>query len=182
MSYSRSQKQAFSLMEVVITIGVISFAFVGLLGLFPVALEQSRSCVNETRGAQLARMVFSTLTSESFTSAECFGDSSGGSLDLSTLDASSPPAILYASYDGTGQVTIVRTDKAPTDATYRIEMHFDLVPSVSSSPTGAPTGNAAPKIRGNNVRLLITGGSLGKTIAFQGVDFINGLQRVASIQ
>ena len=168
----RAAARGFSLIEVAITMGVMVFAFFGLLGLFPLALEQSRSCVNETRGAQVARMVFSTLQSESFTSAECFGDSTAGPLNLSSLDVSSPPVVMYVSYDGVGNATIVRTDTPPADATYRMELHFSLVPSLAAGGTS----------RGNSVRLMITGGSLGKTIAFQGVDFVSALQHVAATQ
>lgn len=171
-SSPKAAARGFSLIEVAITMGIMVFAFFGLLGLFPLALEQSRSCVSETRGAQIARMVFSTLQSESFTSAECFGDSTEGPLDLSTLDTSSAPVVMYASYDSVGNATITRTDVPPVDATYRMELHFTLVPSLAA-------GGAS---RGNNVRLLITGGSLGKTIAFQGADFVSALKRVAATQ
>jgi hypothetical protein len=173
MKHSQAARVGFSLVEVAITLGVVAFAFFGLLGLFPVALEQSKSCVNETRGAQLARMVFSTLARESFTSAECFGDTGAPPLDLSSLDAGSPPVVLYASYNGTGEPAILRTETAPADATYRMELHFNLATSPGISPT---------KARGNSIRFLMTGGSLGQTIAFQSVDFISGLQHVAAVQ
>jgi hypothetical protein len=173
MKHLRPVRLGFSLVEVAITLGVVAFAFFGLLGLFPLALEQSKSCVNETRGAQLARMVFSTLASESFTGAECFGDTTAPPLDLSSLDSGSPPAILYASYNGTGEPAVLRTGTAPADATYRMELRFSVVTSPGSSPAA---------IRGNSVRLLITGGSLGQTIAFQSVAFISGLQHVAATQ
>jgi type II secretory pathway pseudopilin PulG len=56
--------QAFSLIEIVLAVGVISFALVGILGLFPVALQTATSSQRETQAALIARSIFSDLESE----------------------------------------------------------------------------------------------------------------------
>jgi type II secretory pathway pseudopilin PulG len=58
---------AFSLIEIVLAIGVISFALVGILGLFPVALDAATSSQRETQAVLLARTIFSDLKSTTAT-------------------------------------------------------------------------------------------------------------------
>jgi uncharacterized protein (TIGR02598 family) len=149
----------FTLVEVIITIGVVSFAFVGLLGVFPLALEQSRSCIDETRSAQLGRMVFATLVGENFNSAKCFADS-GTPLDLATLNEASAPVVLYASYDVRDVVKVVRTAQAPPNAEYRLELRFQ------------PAQTTGGISRGTFVRLQIMGEPQRKGIAFEATQFV----------
>lgn len=61
------KKQAFSLIEIVIALGVISFALVAILGMFPVAMKASRESQEETRTAAIAQLVFSQLRSQATT-------------------------------------------------------------------------------------------------------------------
>lgn len=53
--------QAFSLIEVVLAVGVISFALVGIIGLFPVAMQSALDSQRETQVAFIARSLFSEL-------------------------------------------------------------------------------------------------------------------------
>jgi type II secretory pathway pseudopilin PulG len=53
----RRQAQAFSLVEVVLAIGVVSFAFVAILGLLPAGMTQFRQAVDTTVCAQIAQRV-----------------------------------------------------------------------------------------------------------------------------
>jgi type II secretory pathway pseudopilin PulG len=150
----------FSLVEVIITIGVISFAFVGLLGVFPLALDQSRACINETRSAQLARMVFATLASETYTSAQCFAEAGGSPLDLSTLNSTTDPVVLFASYDVRNEAKIVRTASAPSAAEYRLELRFE------------PATTSSGSTRGTLVRLKIVDEPARRNIVFEGTQFL----------
>jgi len=47
----------FTLIEIVLAIGILSFALVGILGLFPVALETARESKEETMMAQIAQSI-----------------------------------------------------------------------------------------------------------------------------
>jgi hypothetical protein len=161
-------RAGFSLVEVSLTLGIVVFALVGLIGVLPLALEQSRTCVNETRGAQLARMVCSTLEGESYTAAKCFAPVGTEPLNLSTMTATSAPVVLYASYGVRDEVSMVRTAAAPLDAEYRIELRFQPAPVTASTPN---------PVRGQAVNLKITAYPAQKAVAFEGVEFLSRLQR-----
>ncbi len=161
MKTASFSSRGFSLIEVIITVGVISFALVGLMGIFPIALEQSRNCIDETRSAQLARMVFATLAGEPVAAAECFGGENGGTLNLETIDTSTSPVVLYASYDVTKQVAIVRTVTPPRDAEYRLELRFE------------PALTASGSYRGTLARLQILAEPMRKNAIFETTQFFD---------
>ena len=48
-------------MEIVIALGVISFALVGIIGLFPTALDAANESRHETRAAAIARLMFGQM-------------------------------------------------------------------------------------------------------------------------
>lgn len=199
MKRNRTERsnRGFSLIEVTMTIGVVTFALVGLMGILPVALEHTRTCVNETRAAHLARMIFSTLQSEPYTSVACFSPDDDGStepIDLSTLDNSSPAIELYATYklrtekntdendtnqDGTPsleEVRIIRTSSQPRNSEYKLELKVDPVAFPTDgnpTPAGPVKGPAA---RGQNLRLKITQVGNNKVV-FEGVQFVGRLLR-----
>lgn len=52
---------AFSLIEIVLALGIISFALVGIMGLFPVAMKSAQESQRETRAAQIAQQIFTDL-------------------------------------------------------------------------------------------------------------------------
>lgn len=53
----------FSLIEIVLALGIISFALVGIMGLFPVAMRSAQESQRETRAAQIAMQIFNDLKS-----------------------------------------------------------------------------------------------------------------------
>ena len=184
------------------TLGVITFALVGLMGILPLALQHSRTAVDETRSAQLARAVFSTLQTEPFTAAPCFApkeselkplnlskletkaDSAGGAANA---EASSDelPVNLYAWYSSVVQekktseanflneAQIVRTSERPKEAEYRIELRFKRT-TASTTATPAP---ANPTVRGTSVNVRIFLAANAKAKAFEGSAFVPNLTR-----
>lgn len=58
-----ARSSGFSLIEVVLALGVIAFALVGIMGLFPVAMKSAQESQRETRAAQIARQIFDDLQS-----------------------------------------------------------------------------------------------------------------------
>ena len=68
----------FSLIEVVLALGVISFAFVALFGLLPVGLNAFNNSVDSTMSAQIAENVMSQLKQESFSKLSIFNDTNAG--------------------------------------------------------------------------------------------------------
>jgi hypothetical protein len=53
----RARQSAFSLVEVVLAVGVISFAFVAILGLLPAGLAQFRQAMDNSVGTQIAQRI-----------------------------------------------------------------------------------------------------------------------------
>jgi type II secretory pathway pseudopilin PulG len=64
---SRANRQAFSLVEVVIALGVIAFAIIAILGAVPAGLNTGHAAQDETRAVQIAQDIFSSLASQSQT-------------------------------------------------------------------------------------------------------------------
>ena len=58
------RKAAFSLLEVVIALGVITVGVVGVLAVFPTALQTGHSAQDETRAAHIAQSVFGSLVAQ----------------------------------------------------------------------------------------------------------------------
>lgn len=63
MVVPRSSFEGFSLIEIVLALAVVSFAIVGIMGLFPVAMKSAQESQRETRAAQIARQIFDEIQS-----------------------------------------------------------------------------------------------------------------------
>jgi Tfp pilus assembly protein PilV len=110
---------AFSLLEVVIALGVITVGIVGILAVFPTALQTGHSAQDETRAAHIAQSVFGSLV------AQAPSQFSSVQLPLYPAPSPSPTPInltttslytLYASNDG-------QLINSPTNATYLITIY-----------------------------------------------------------
>jgi uncharacterized protein (TIGR02598 family) len=91
---------AFSLLEIVIALGVITVGIVAILGLVPTALQTGHSAQDETRAAHVAQSVFGSLVANApsqFNNVRLPPTSA-----LIDLTASSSPTspTLYADNDG----------------------------------------------------------------------------------
>ncbi len=64
---SRQGSPAFSLVEVVIALGVVAFAIVAIFGALPVGLNASHSSQDDTRSGQIAQDVLTSLASQAQT-------------------------------------------------------------------------------------------------------------------
>lgn len=125
-------RRGFSLVEVVLALGVISFAIVAILGVFPIGLSTSHSAQDETRAPQIAQMILSSLTAQASTQFNNVLVPLPNSQTLAVdLTASASPATpnLYA--DNNGQLTTVAAN-----ATYAVTIITD------NAPVGFDTGFA----------------------------------------
>lgn len=59
--HRRFPLSGFSLVEVVLALGVIAFAIVGIMGLLPVAMRAGQESQRETRAALIARSIYADL-------------------------------------------------------------------------------------------------------------------------
>lgn len=185
MTNHRKSLAGFSLIEVSMTLAVVAFAMIGILGVLPIAFQQSRSVVDETRAAQLARLVFGTIETEPFHAARCFSGNSDDKLNLTELDEMSEPVFLFVFYDVRGVATIVRAPGQLPGAEYRIELRFEHVidtygpPPASATPAPSPSSipPTAPMQRGSMVRLSIVPTGSKKTTIFTGAHFFHRLKQ-----
>ncbi len=112
---------AFSLIEVVLALGIIAFALVAILGMIPVALESNRASIDETRATEIAGQVFATLSSQPFEAISLCGNG----INLSAADASASSALtIYATRAGELQ-------NSPNETAYLIRLRFNNAPSAT---------------------------------------------------
>jgi len=64
-----NRQSAFSLVEIVLALGVVAFSVIAILGLFPVALDAARESQRQTTATLIAQTVFSELKTTGSTSA-----------------------------------------------------------------------------------------------------------------
>jgi hypothetical protein len=119
----KRSNSAFSLVEVMVSLGIMAFSLVAVLGVFPIGLRESLASIDETRSAHLARKVFATLDSGSFESVPFFGNT----VDLGApvpsgvaFDPKQPLVILYAAFLEEEQ-PVITIDRGPS-STYEIKV------------------------------------------------------------
>lgn len=97
------KRLGFSLVEVVLALGVVGFSLLAIIGLLPIGLQSGRASVQETRANHLAEQIFSTLRSQPFTAANLSLLGGTSTIDLSTASTASGSQgpQLHATYDGT---------------------------------------------------------------------------------
>lgn len=66
-NFQISIAKAFSLIEIVVALGIVSFALVGIMGLFPAAMKSAKESQQETRATHIAQQIFDDLGSLSGT-------------------------------------------------------------------------------------------------------------------
>jgi Tfp pilus assembly protein PilV len=94
------------LVEVVIALGVITVGIVGILAVFPTALQTGHSAQDETRAAHIAQSVFGSLVAQApsqFSNIQiplAGGATLAPGIDLTASSSPTTPT-LYADNDGT---------------------------------------------------------------------------------
>ncbi len=102
-----AKRLGFSLVEVVIALGVIAVAVLAILAVFPAALQTGHSAQDETRAAQIAQTIFPSLAGQAvsqFNNVQfLLSDNSTRStppVDLTLSSGATPAVTLYAENDG----------------------------------------------------------------------------------
>jgi uncharacterized protein (TIGR02598 family) len=99
-STSRRRK-AFSLLEVVIALGVIAVGIVGILAVFPTALQTGHSAQDETRAAHIAQSVFGSLVAGATSQFNAVSlPPTPLPIDLTTGSGTTPAVTVYADNNG----------------------------------------------------------------------------------
>jgi uncharacterized protein (TIGR02598 family) len=128
-----SSRGAFSLVEVVLALGIISFAIVAILGVFPLGLQTGHSSEDDTRSTQIAQNVLNAMASQSqqnFTNIVLPYPSPPLAINLASSSTSptAPAAFFYADNDG-------QISGSATNATYSISIITDnFITTASPAP------------------------------------------------
>jgi uncharacterized protein (TIGR02598 family) len=107
VSARRAKWLGFSLAEVVIALGVIAVGILGILAVFPTALQTGHSAQDETRAAQIAQTIFGSLVGQALSQFNnvqfLLSDNTTRSqppIDLTTSSGTTAALTLYAENDG----------------------------------------------------------------------------------
>jgi uncharacterized protein (TIGR02598 family) len=108
---ARAGVQAFSLVEVVISLAIVAFAFIGIVGLFPYGIKSNRDSVEESRALNLIQTMVadwqSTAWSTNNTPSPAYGLPSLANVTKVTNGT------LYVGEDG-------GTNSSPANSFYRV--------------------------------------------------------------
>jgi len=137
------------MVEVVVAIGVVTVGVVSLIGLLPHGLRAGRDSINETRAAEMAQTIFSTLRAYPFRNSEylLYGE---GPIDLGEpIAESKQPYRFYA--DGHGTFITNTTELKEPQADFP---SFYLNLYVEPNPPGFVT-NSVQGCRGSKLTLKV---------------------------
>ena len=108
---SRSVK-AFSLIEVLLAIGIVSFAVVAIVGMLPIALNTAKDSMLETDAAVIAQRVFAELQAGTGTTHRVSINTNG---DTKEIDLSSDGTNYLAFGDACEVRSSIESDAPTTD-------------------------------------------------------------------
>lgn len=111
------QSRGFTLIEVVITLGIVAFAFVAIMGLLPVGLNNFRGSINTTVAAQIAQAEVNNAQQTDFTNLTTktdFYDDQGKALSSSNgsvywCQVQTNPSTLPGGSANTNLLTVIVT-------------------------------------------------------------------------
>jgi type II secretory pathway pseudopilin PulG len=144
VSGHRAGTRSFSLLEVVIALGVITVGVVGVLAVFPAALQTGHAAQDETRAAHIAQSVFGSLVAQAASQFSALrlpvSDNATPTPAPIDLTASSSPTTPTLYGDNDGQLVSVQfATQNPTKAVYAIFIYTNNAPP--GFTTVPPTAN-----------------------------------------
>lgn len=183
---SRRAAAGFSLIEVTLALGIVTFALVGVIGVLPVAMVSSRQSIDKNRAAAIANTLYTSFRSQPFQKVSYLDSQfnrdgtplsgASGQLDFNALKTSSgttptPEVKFYAtfldvsSFSGTTGDTFGSQRRlcftgagSGGGADYLVLMHFNNQPEGMVVTPVAGTANGTPTVpaQANQVELLIS--------------------------
>ena len=161
--------RAFSLVEVTLALGIVTFALVGVVGVLPVAMNGSRQSFDKNRAAAIAETLFTSFRSQPFDRVCYYDDQfdskgvpksdAANALNLNTTTTSSV-ATLYATFldvststddaFGSQRHLCFTTTSFGGGAAYLVTMHFN------TQPAGMAVLPATAPVQANLIELTIS--------------------------
>lgn len=133
-SQQRRSLSGFTLVEVTLAIGIISFAFVAMFGMLPVGLNVSRQAMDTTIEAQIVQQMKTQALQTDYSLLE---------------ELAKPEAVLY--FDDQGKLTEAQT------ASYKAG--FSSVAKTTQLPSDQPSGVLTTKLATVTISVLNTFGN-----------------------
>lgn len=144
-SRARRRQLAFTIVEVVLALGLIAVGVVAILGVFPIALQTGHSAQDETRAPEIAQTIFSSLVAQAPSQFNNLQLPIAGNPSLAinlALSSSPTTPTLYGDNDG-------KLTQDATTAAYAVLL-FTCNPSNCASP---PPGFNDPALNQVTVRV-----------------------------
>jgi type II secretory pathway pseudopilin PulG len=135
---NRQTQSAFSLVEVVVALGIVAFAIVAILGLLPIGLTTAHSAQDDTRTPQIAQDILSSIASQAqmrYPNVTIKQPSTNFSYDID-LSRNITQKWMSADYDGS--LTIV-DPSSPTDV---FKHPYQVKIFIAPNPSGFDAGYA----------------------------------------
>ena len=149
-----SERPGVSLIEVVIALGIISFAVVGIVGMMPVALKSAQESMRETDATLIAQRIFSelktgnganrTVTKDTTNSIQTINLSSDSRNNLAFTQDGAPQAFFTstnspanADYDFYAQISVFTN----TGVANLSRVQIDITAPAAASPSGRTTNS-----------------------------------------
>jgi uncharacterized protein (TIGR02598 family) len=120
----------FSLVEVVMALGIMSFALMGIVGLLPAGLSQFRQAVDVTMKAQISQELTSSVQRTDFA-------------DLNEFGSAGSPKISYYDAEGAELAEANKENFAYMAKTYVADLSQLLAPTWAASAGGPPLNNVS---------------------------------------
>ncbi len=141
-----TSSSGFSLVEVMIAIGIVAFAVVGILTAFPVGIEAARDSRDENTAAMIADSVFTAMRSQHFGGTSIMG---GNAFVWPEVPMKKQTAGLKADYTGwtpTGSMYYYGRDGRPANA----DSTADGRPPTATTPYKGDEGYFGIRVYVNN--------------------------------
>ncbi|MDQ6765330.1 MAG: hypothetical protein M3Z22_04420 [Verrucomicrobiota bacterium] len=121
---TRLVSRGFSLVEVVLALGVVAFAIVAILGMVPAGLSTSHSAQDDTRAAQIAQDIFASLASQAQATYP------------NAVISQSTPSFSYPVNLASGGPYVVGANSDGQLAAYSADLPYKITMAVDGNPPG----------------------------------------------
>jgi uncharacterized protein (TIGR02598 family) len=170
---ARAGTGAFSLIEVVLAIGVVAFAFVALLGVLPVGLSTFRKAMDTSLGAEIGQRVINDLQESDFDSVM-----TEAKIDLTLPQTAQHGQLPHRFFDDQGNEVILPNSNSGTTAdplasdraTYHIlyDVHTQIIctpqiPGLGGRVQSPSLANVIVQVANNPAGLSLTPDQLDNT-------------------
>jgi len=136
-SLGRSKtKAAFSIVEVVLTIGIVSFAFVGMFGLLPVGLNTFRQAMDNSLGSQIVQRLVNEAQQTDYTELIKI---TAGAPSVRYFDDQGNELTADKDYIYTAEVSVLAPTVLPNTSTPATDSLATVTVKLANNPAHKPT-------------------------------------------